>query len=244
MFSLPSSWFVKAWFPGGSVGKASARNVGPWFDPWDGKILWRRKWQTTPVLWPRKLHGWRSFVGYSPWSHRVRHDWATSLYLWFTHRFVVSTPLKIMCGCRRAERNYSTFKVRRGGPDEIPLVQGKGQWQRFPGADVNRYTMTKVRETQERQLVLWDGIRGQTHWDHNHRQLANLITWTTTLSNSMKIGHAMRPKADRSCWKGLTECGPLEQGMANHFSILALSTPWTVWKGKMRGYWKRNCQVG
>ena len=28
----------------------------------------------------------------------------------------------------------------------------------------------------------------------------------------------------------LTKRGPLEKGMANHFSILALSTPWTVWK--------------
>ena len=28
-------------------------------------------------------------------------------------------------GRRRAERNYSTFKVRRGGREEIPYVQGK-----------------------------------------------------------------------------------------------------------------------
>ena len=27
--------------------------------------------------------------------------------------------------CRRAESSYSTFKVRRGGSEEIPLVQGK-----------------------------------------------------------------------------------------------------------------------
>ena len=27
-------------------------------------------------------------------------------------------------------------------------------------------------------------------------------------------------------WRGLTECGPLETGMANHFSLLALRTPW------------------
>ena len=26
---------------------------------------------------------------------------------------------------------------------------------------------------------------------HNHRKLANLITWTTALSNSMKLSHAM-----------------------------------------------------
>ena len=28
-------------------------------------------------------------------------------------------------GQRRAERSYSMFKVRRGGREEIPLVQGK-----------------------------------------------------------------------------------------------------------------------
>ena len=28
-------------------------------------------------------------------------------------------------GCRRAERSYFTFKVRRGSSEEIPLVQGK-----------------------------------------------------------------------------------------------------------------------
>ena len=29
-----------------------------------------------------------------------------------------------------------------------------------------------------------------------------------------------------------TKCGPLEKGLAEHFSIPALSTPWIVWKGK------------
>ena len=42
----------------------------PRFDPWVGKILWRRKWQPTPVLLPGKSHGWRSLVGYSPWGHK------------------------------------------------------------------------------------------------------------------------------------------------------------------------------
>ena len=30
---------------------------GPWFDPWVGKILWRRKWQTTPVFLPGESQG-------------------------------------------------------------------------------------------------------------------------------------------------------------------------------------------
>ena len=29
----------------------------------------RRKWHPTPVLVPRKSHGWRSLVGCSPWGH-------------------------------------------------------------------------------------------------------------------------------------------------------------------------------
>ena len=43
-----------------------------------------------------------------------------------------------LCGLRRAERSYSTFKVRRGSGEEIPLVQGKEQWLRF-AAVMKRY---------------------------------------------------------------------------------------------------------
>ena len=50
----------------------------------------------------------------------------------------------------RAERSYSMFTVRRGGCEEIPLVQGKEQWLRFAGAAVKRYPTPKVRETQVR----------------------------------------------------------------------------------------------
>ena len=51
---------------------------------------------------------------------------------------------------RRAERSYSTFKVRRGGPEEIPLIQGKEQQLSFAGAALKRYPMSKARETQVR----------------------------------------------------------------------------------------------
>ena len=40
------------------------------------------------------------------------------------------------------------------------------------------------------------------------------------------------PTMDGSWWRVLTKHGPLEKGMANHFIILALRTPWTVWRGK------------
>ena len=53
-------------------------------------------------------------------------------------------------GCRRAERSYSTFKFRRGGCEEISIVQGKEQQLHFAGAAMKRYPTPKVRETQVR----------------------------------------------------------------------------------------------
>ena len=35
-------------FPDGSVVKNLPANAGDWFDPWVGKIPWKRKWQSTP----------------------------------------------------------------------------------------------------------------------------------------------------------------------------------------------------
>ena len=58
-------------FSGGSVVKESACECRRHrFDPWLRKIPWRRKWQPTPEFLPRKSHGQRSLVGYSPWGHK------------------------------------------------------------------------------------------------------------------------------------------------------------------------------
>ena len=58
-------------------GKESACQRRYGFDPWVGRILWRRKWQPTPVFLHGEFHGQRSLVGYSLWGCRVRQDWAT-----------------------------------------------------------------------------------------------------------------------------------------------------------------------
>ena len=36
-----------------------------WFNPWVGKVTWRRE-LPTPVIWPGEFHGHRSLAGYSP----------------------------------------------------------------------------------------------------------------------------------------------------------------------------------
>ena len=53
-------------FPGGTSGKEPAclfrRHKRHRFDPWFGKIPWRRRWQPTPVFLPGKSHGQRRLV--------------------------------------------------------------------------------------------------------------------------------------------------------------------------------------
>ena len=62
----------------------------PGFNPWVGKIPWRRKWQPTPpVFLPGEFSGQRSLAGYSPWgckkSHmteRLTHLFCCPLHSW------------------------------------------------------------------------------------------------------------------------------------------------------------------
>ena len=61
--------------PGGSDSKVVCLQCErPGFDPWVGKIAWRRKWQPTSVLLPWKSHGWRSLVQAT--VHEVGKSWA------------------------------------------------------------------------------------------------------------------------------------------------------------------------
>ena len=86
---------------------------------------------------------------------------------------------------------------------------------------------------------------GRQTENHHHSKLTNLISWTTALSTQWnyepcRVGP---PKMDWTWWRDLTKCGTLEKAMIDHFSIPALRTPWTVWKGKKIGHWKWTPQV-
>ena len=68
MGSPPSS------FPSGASGKEPdcqcRRHKRCGFDPWVGKIPWKRAWQPTSVCLPGESHRQRSLEGYSPWGHK------------------------------------------------------------------------------------------------------------------------------------------------------------------------------
>ena len=66
------AWGLLQWLSG-KESTCDAGDAG--FNPWIRKILWRRKWQPTPVYLPREFHGQRRLVGYSPCGHKEwRHD--------------------------------------------------------------------------------------------------------------------------------------------------------------------------
>ena len=81
VFESGTSWDIcvvfstRYWdFPSDTSGKESAWQHRWYkrcrFDPWDGKIPWSMKWQSTQVFLPRKFHGQNSLEGYSPWCHQ------------------------------------------------------------------------------------------------------------------------------------------------------------------------------
>ena len=65
----------------------SRRRKKCWFNPWDRKIPWSRKWQPTPVFLPVKFHGQKSLEGRGAWQgtvHGTAKNW-TQLSNW-AHR--------------------------------------------------------------------------------------------------------------------------------------------------------------
>ena len=129
------------------------------------------------------------------------------------------------CSTGGAERRYPKSKVRSGGStlwsslEVIPRVQVKGNANKTVGTE----RASEDRQPQSQKTSQSD------HMDHS-------FVWFS----ETKTCHVGLRKMAGSWWKRLTECGWMEKGMANCFSILSLRTPWTAWKGKKIGQWKMN----
>ena len=83
--------------------------------------------------------------------------------------------------CRRAERSYSMFKVRRGGREEIPLVQGKEQWLHFAGAAIKRYYIYQGKRNPSKTVGVARG----------HQRADTLKPYSQKTSQSNHTGHSL-----------------------------------------------------
>ena len=99
--------------------KASVYNAGdlgwrPGFDPWVGKIPWRRAWQPTPAFWHGDPHGQKSLAGYSLWGHKE-----------------LDTTEQLSTAQRRTQWNYcQCLVIRRGDKVKKKKIRHKGGQRR------------------------------------------------------------------------------------------------------------------
>ena len=70
--------------------KISQQCKTPGFNPWVGKIPWRREWQTISIVLPGEFHEQRSLAGYSRRSHKELDitEWIDASELWCWRRLL------------------------------------------------------------------------------------------------------------------------------------------------------------
>ena len=88
----------------------------PGFNPWVGKIPWRRERQPTPVLLPGNSHGQRSLVGYSPRGCKESDTTEQLHFLSFLLRgwFLMAFQTKQIFSCILGRNSY--MKAVNGCP--------------------------------------------------------------------------------------------------------------------------------
>ena len=110
----------------------------PGFNPWVGKISWRRKWQSTPVFLLGKSHGWKSLVGYSPWGHK---ELDTTEQLYFLSLLTTPKPLTvwITTNCGKFLKRWE-YQTTLPACWETCMHVRKQQWE----PDMEQWTGSKL----------------------------------------------------------------------------------------------------
>ena len=163
----------------------------PEFDPWVGKIPWRRKWQPTPVFLPEKSHRQRSLAVYSPWGCKEvdTTQWLHYVQMWeLDHKkrwvpknwcfriVVLEKTLRVPWTAKRS--NQSSLK------EISPEYSLEGLMLRLKLQNFD-HLMQRV-ESLEKTLMLGKtdckrmGDRGRDSW------MASLTQWTWVWANSRR----------------------------------------------------------
>ena len=100
------------------------KNLRPGFDPWVGKIPWRRERLPTPVFWPGEFHGL-----YSPWS-RKELDMTSDLQFHFLSSILAwripwpEEPVRLQSMGLQRVRHDLTMEQQCGGYDKLSGIYG------------------------------------------------------------------------------------------------------------------------
>ena len=133
--SLSSVWG----FPGGASGKEPTcqcrRHNRQEFDPWVGKISWRRAWKPIPVFLPGESHGQRSLEGYSPWGRKELDTTEATEHA------------RLLCDSKEAKIELGRMILKvKAGPSLVV------RWLRLPLPLQGAQVRSLVRETRSHML--------------------------------------------------------------------------------------------
>ena len=140
----------------------------PGFNPWVGKIPWRRQWQPTPVFLSGEIHGQRSLAGYSPWGHKESDTtewlttWPHNINEYANRQIKVFLIQNAWCSDDTKSWHFSTFMDRCSGNGCLTLstifkliltalVQGSGR---------SNILMSFLATWNKIFLLGWKGLKG------------------------------------------------------------------------------------
>ena len=133
----------------------------PGFNPWIGRISWRRAWQLTPGFLPGKSQGQRSLAGCRPWGRRVRHDWVIKTFI-FTP--LQGSPLysaeQIMPHVHLALLHWSQVKASPG----VTWWHQSVVWTSFQHLSLSQAESLRDRELATLANVGLEIWKEQLHW--------------------------------------------------------------------------------
>ena len=137
----------------------------PGFDPWNGKIPWRKERLPTPVFWPREFPGL-----YSPWS--------TKSWTWLSHFQLEENDVRKGGSCGhhgfggvistqpKIPMSSLTFSFPIPVPSPVPILcilkLGKLELQSFSLLSVNFSSPVLLKKVQLFHRVLKDRSRNPT----------------------------------------------------------------------------------
>ena len=171
-------WYILTWLPRWLSCKESAcqcrRHRRCDFDPWVGKIPWKRKWQPTPVFLPGKFHGQKSLTGYSSWGHK-ESDTTDHVHT-HTHTHIQTMDYYAVLNISELSGHEKIWRklkctLLRSLPERIPwdmnqlhdLLKKAKLWrqskdQRLPGLEAGRDEESERRNFEGSETTLCDTV--------------------------------------------------------------------------------------
>ena len=154
-------------FPSGSVGKRICllcrKHRRYWFDPWVGKIPWRRAWQLSPVFLPGESHArgaWQPLV-HGVRKSQTRLKWTHDACTWPSN----ATPGQIRAPL--SSQQHSSQKPRHGNSLNA-LWQMSGWWR-----CAHRYARTGIHAAAEKKNAVCSNVDAvryyHTEWSESEK---------------------------------------------------------------------------